>query len=142
MIPASLMDPPGVVAVLFDVNIPTAYTGTFADIGVTIFGHTTTTFGNQVQFADTVSLAALGAGQFNNQRIDLDTAVNYRPGESFNQIVQQSGGGPTDLVTDLRVSIFYQQECPQFRSLCTSITCAWSCRNRPRPVWLDSADWR
>ena len=73
-------------------NIPTAYGGTFADIGVTVFGHDLnpgggTSFGNQVQFADTESIAALGAGQHNNLRIDLDLSVGpYRAGESFNEI--------------------------------------------------------
>jgi hypothetical protein len=93
----TLNNPPGVNHVLFDVNIPTAYTGTFADIGVTVFGHDIPggSFGNQVQFADTVSLAALGAGQHLNQRIDLDVSQGpYRFGESFNSIF---GSDPTDL---------------------------------------------
>ncbi len=39
VIPAALNDPPGVAAVLFDMTINTPYAGTFADIGVTVFGH-------------------------------------------------------------------------------------------------------
>jgi hypothetical protein len=99
VIPAPLNDPPGVDFVLFDMNIPAAYGGTFADIGITVFGHNTNVdppqFGHQVQFADTQSIAALGPGQHNNLRINLDQSQGpYRPGESFNQIF---GPGPTDL---------------------------------------------
>jgi hypothetical protein len=92
VIPPLLNNPPGVAYVKFDMNIPAAYGGTFADIGITLFGHDLnpgggTSFGNQVQFADTVSIAALGAGQHNDLTIDLDLSVGpYRGGESFNQI--------------------------------------------------------
>jgi hypothetical protein len=100
LIPLALNDPPGVSHILFDVFIPAAYPGTFADIGVTLFGHALNApggaeFGHQVQFFDTVSLAALGAGQHLDQRIDLDLSQGpYRPGQSFNAIF---GPGPTDL---------------------------------------------
>src|SRR4051812_40297030 len=39
VIPPELNDPPGVDYVLFDMFVPAAYQGTFADIGVTVFGH-------------------------------------------------------------------------------------------------------
>jgi hypothetical protein len=100
VIPAALNDPPGVKAVLFDLTIPTAYAGTFADIGVTIFGHQLNApggpvYGQQAQFADTVSIAALGVGTHLDQRIDLDQSVGpYRAGDSFNDIF---GPGPDDL---------------------------------------------
>ncbi len=100
VIPAALNDPPGVDYILFDMTIPEPYAGTFADIGVTIFGHALNApggaqFGHQVQFADTQSIAALGAGTHLNLRIDLDQSVGpYRVGESFNDIF---GPGPSDL---------------------------------------------
>src|SRR5687767_1675112 len=57
VIPANLGNPPGVAYVLFDLTLPQAYPDTFANMGVTIFGHALNpggpgTFGNQVQFAD------------------------------------------------------------------------------------------
>ena len=99
-VPAALNDPPGVSHVLFDLTLTEAYAGTFADIGVTLFGHALNApggaqFGHQVQFADTVSLAGLAVGTHTNLRIDLDQSVGpYRPGESFNNIF---GPGPNDL---------------------------------------------
>ena len=102
LIPAELNDPPGVVRILFDMTVPEAYTGTFADLGITIFGHALNApggaqFGHQVQFADTVSIAALGAGTHTDLAIDLDMSVGpYRPGESFNAIF---GPNPNDLTT-------------------------------------------
>src|SRR6218665_2107187 len=35
---APINDPPGVTSIYFDVTLPAAYAGAFADIGVTIFG--------------------------------------------------------------------------------------------------------
>jgi hypothetical protein len=99
-VPASLNDPPGVDFVLFDMTVTDAFAGTFADIGVSVFGHALNApggaqFGHQAQFADRVSIAALGVGTHLNQRIDLDTSQGpYRAGESFNSIF---GPGPTDL---------------------------------------------
>jgi hypothetical protein len=89
---ATLNNPPGVSHVLFDLTIATPYPDTFANIGITVFGHDLNpgggiSFGNQVQFADEVQMAGLGAGTHLDQRIDLDLSVGpYRPGESFNQI--------------------------------------------------------
>jgi hypothetical protein len=99
LIPPTLNDPPGVSHVLFDLTIVDPYTDTFADLGVTVFGHALNaavpSFGNQVQFADTLSMAGLAAGTHLNQRIDLDSSVgSYRPGESFNDIF---GPNPDDL---------------------------------------------
>ena len=100
VIPATLNDPPGVTHVLFDITLTEAYAGGFADIGVTLFGHALNApggaqFGNQVQFADTVSIATLGVGTHVDRRIDLDFSQGpYRFGESFNDIF---GPGPTDL---------------------------------------------
>jgi hypothetical protein len=100
VIPPELNDPPGVDYVLFDMNVPAAYGGTFADIGVTVFGHALNAvggaqFGHQVQFADTEPIAGKAPGQYTDLRIDLNQSVGpYRPGESFNQIF---GPNPNDL---------------------------------------------
>jgi hypothetical protein len=96
VIPPALNDPPGVAYVLFDLTLPAAYPDTFADLGVTLFGHDLVNgvFGNQVQFADQLAMAPLGAGTHLNQRIDLDFSLGpYAPsvGKSFNEIF-----GPTD----------------------------------------------
>jgi hypothetical protein len=79
---------------LFDLTLPAAYSDTFANMGVTVFGHDLnpgggTSFGNQVQFADELAMAPLGAGTHLNQRIDLDSSIGpYLPsvGKSFNEI--------------------------------------------------------
>jgi hypothetical protein len=100
VVPAALNDPPGVAYVLFDLTIPQAYTDTFADLGVTVFGHALNApggpqFGHQVQFADQYEMAGLAPGTHLNQRINLDLSVGpYRPGDSFNEIF---GPGPSDL---------------------------------------------
>lgn len=100
VIPAALNDPPGVAYVLFDLTLPQDYPDTFADLGVTLFGHALNApggaqFGHQVQFADQYEMAGLAPGTYLDQRIDLDLSVGpYRPGDSFNEIF---GPGPTDL---------------------------------------------
>jgi hypothetical protein len=94
VVPAALNNPPGVDYVLFDMFIPAPYAGSFADIGVTVFGHALNAvggpqFGLQAQFGPTQSIAALGPGQHNDLRIDLTGAqnpVDFQNGESFNQI--------------------------------------------------------
>lgn len=93
--PATLNNPPGVNHVLFDMYIdPLPVAVTFADIGVTVFGHDIDNgvFGIQNQFTDTVSIAALGSGQHTDLRIDLDS--EFFSGQSFNDIF---GDDPTDL---------------------------------------------
>jgi hypothetical protein len=94
IVPPALNNPPGVAYVLFDLTLPAAYSDTFANMGVTVFGHDLnpgggTSFGNQVQFADELAMAPLGAGTHLNQRIDLDASIGpYLPsvGKSFNEI--------------------------------------------------------
>jgi hypothetical protein len=94
VVPPTLNDPPGVQYVLFDLTIPATYTDTFANMGITIFGHDLnagggTSFGNQVQFADELPMAGLAPGTYLDQRIDLDFALGpYVPsvGKSFNEI--------------------------------------------------------
>jgi hypothetical protein len=102
VIPVDLNNPPGVTAIQFDmavVDIPIGLT--FADLGVTIFGHDIDggTFGLQKQFTDTVSVTTLGVGQHLNLQIDLDT--EFFSGESFNQIFG-------DDVNDLDVASAFQ----------------------------------
>src|SRR5262245_20193664 len=97
IVPATLNNPPGVVAVKFDLTIPDTYTDTFANMGVTVFGHALNpggpgTFGNQVQFIGEYPMAGKAPGTYLNQQITLGLSVGpYRPGESFNQIF-----GPVD----------------------------------------------
>ncbi len=87
VIPAALNNPPGVKSIVFDmtiVELPLALT--FADIGVTIFGHDIDNgaFGIQKQFTDTVSIVGLGVGTHTDLVIDLDS--EFFSGESFNEI--------------------------------------------------------
>ena len=102
VIPAGLNNPPGVKSVKFDmaiVEIPVDLT--FADIGVTIFGHDIDggTFGIQNQFTDTVSIVGLGVGQHTDLLIDLDS--EFFSGQSFNEIFG-------DDVSDLDVASAFQ----------------------------------
>jgi hypothetical protein len=101
-VPSTINNPPGVEYVLFDINIPEIPVGlTFADIGVTVFGHDIDNgiFGIQNQFTDTVSIAALGVGQHFDRRIDLDS--EFFSGQSFNDIFG-------DDVADLDIASAFQ----------------------------------
>jgi hypothetical protein len=108
IVPPTLNNPPGVTDVMFDITIVTPYPDTFANMGVTIFGHALNpggpgTFGNQVQFLNEYPIAGKAAGTYLNQVINLGTSVGpYRPGESFNQIF-----GPVD-PNDLTVASAFQ----------------------------------
>jgi hypothetical protein len=108
IVPPTLNNPPGVAAVIFDITIPQTYTDTFANMGVTVFGHALNpggpgTFGNQVQFLNEFPMAGKAPGTYLNQVINLDMSVGpYRPGESFNQIF-----GPVD-ANDLTVASAFQ----------------------------------
>jgi len=87
VIPAGLNNPPGVQSVLFDmaiVEIPANLT--FADIGISVFGHDIDNglFGVQSQFTDVVSITGLGVGQHHDLEIALDS--EFFSGESFNEI--------------------------------------------------------
>jgi hypothetical protein len=102
VIPAGLNNPPGVKSVKFDmaiVEIPVALT--FADMGITIFGHDVDggVFGIQNQFTDTVSITSLGVGQHNDLVIDLDS--EFFSGQSFNDIFGND-------VSDLDVASAFQ----------------------------------
>ena len=75
IVPPTLNNPPGVTACLFDLtHYRRLYTDTFANMGVTVFGHAMNpggpgTFGNQVQFADEYAMAGKAAGTYLNQLI-------------------------------------------------------------------------
>jgi hypothetical protein len=87
VIPAGLNNPPGVQSIRFDMAILEIPVGlTFADIGVTVFGHDfdNGVFGIQNQFTDTVSITGLGVGQHLNLEIDLDS--EFFSGQAFNEI--------------------------------------------------------
>jgi len=100
IVPPTLNDPPGVQYVMFDITFPQTYADTFANMGVTVFGHELNApggpvFGQQVQFANEYPMAGKAPGTYRDQLISLATSVGpYRPGESFNQIF---GPGPNDL---------------------------------------------
>ena len=108
IVPAVLNNPPGVTEIMFDLTLPTTYADTFANLGVTVFGHALNpggpgTFGNQVQFAGEFAMAGLAPGTYLNQTISLAMSVGpYRPGESFNAIF-----GPVD-ANDLTVASAFQ----------------------------------
>ena len=99
VIPPTLNDPPGVIAVLFDLTLTEALAPGFADLGVTVFGHALNApggaqFGHTVQFADTEPIGGKAPGTYPVQINLNQSAGPYRPGESFNAIF---GPGPTDL---------------------------------------------
>ena len=95
---ASIFDPPGVDYILFDLTILPGQEfpqgGGFSVMGVTIFGCTQGgSCGNQAQFNDIEHLDGKAAGLYTNLRIDLNSAANFLPGQSFNQIFGASGSG-------------------------------------------------
>lgn len=94
-------DPPGIQSILFDLTIPQGgeFTGSFALIGVTIFGASQPgpgqQFGLQAQFADFEHIGGKAAGTYTVQ-IDLASAINqvdFSTG-SFNDIFGVVGDGP------------------------------------------------
>jgi hypothetical protein len=102
VIPAGLNNPPGVKSILFDMAIVDIPVGlTFADMGVTVFGHDIDggVFGIQYQFTDTVSIVGLGVGQHQDLVIDLDS--EFFSGQSFNELFG-------DDVSDLDVASAFQ----------------------------------
>jgi hypothetical protein len=87
VIPAAINNPPGVNSIQFDMTVPQIPAGiTFADIGITVFGHDVDggAIDVQSQFTDTISIGALGVGQHENLVIDLDS--EFFTGQSFNEI--------------------------------------------------------
>jgi hypothetical protein len=114
-------DPPGVTSIFFDVTLPAAYTGTYADIGVTIFGASqpdhlpSQLFGLQAQFADYESLGGKAPGTYTVQ-IDLASATNqvdFSTGQSFNQIFGQVGDGPNvQIPTGFQIFVSKSNDAP------------------------------
>ena len=108
IVPPTLNNPPGVVGVMFDLTLTAAYTDTFANMGVTVFGHALNpggpgTFGNQVQFSDEYPIAGKAVGTHLDQVLTLGVSVGpYRVGDTFNQIF-----GPVD-ANDLTVASAFQ----------------------------------
>jgi hypothetical protein len=103
----SLGDPPGVNHILFDMTITPgqAFAGTFANIGVTVFGATQPgpgqQFGLPVQFADFEPIGGKAPGTYNNVRIDLSSATHpttFQTGRTFNQIFGPNPGAPNDII--------------------------------------------
>jgi hypothetical protein len=108
IVPPTLNNPPGVVGVMFDLTLTAAYTDTFANMGVTVFGHALNpggpgTFGNQVQFSGEYPIAGKAVGTHLDQVLTLGVSVGpYRVGDTFNQIF-----GPVD-ANDLTVASAFQ----------------------------------
>ncbi|MCC6493190.1 MAG: PEP-CTERM sorting domain-containing protein [Pirellulales bacterium] len=104
---AAIGDPPGVNAILFDMTIPSEFTGSFALVGVTVFAASQPDypggqqFGLQAQFADFEHIGGKAAGTYNDVRIDLDSTTHpltFATGQSFNDVFGGVGSGPTDLI--------------------------------------------
>jgi hypothetical protein len=104
-VPAAIGDPPGVDYVLFDLTLDELFTGTFADMGVTIFGASQPgpgqQFGLQAQFANAFHIAGKSPGTYLNVPIALNSATHpltFASGQSFNQIFGTVGSGPNDII--------------------------------------------
>lgn len=106
-VPSSIGDPPGLEYVLFDLTIPQGgeFTGSFALIGVTIFGASQPgpgqQFGLQAQFADFEQIGGKAAGTYKDIRIDLTSATHpltFATGQTFNQIMGPNPGAPNDII--------------------------------------------
>jgi hypothetical protein len=93
----AINNPPGVDFVLLDLTIAQGQEftgGGFAVMGVTIFGCTQGgACGNSVQFNDIEHIDGKAAGLYSDVRFDLNSAANFLPGQSFNQIFGLSGSG-------------------------------------------------
>lgn len=92
---AIIGDPPGIDHILFDVTITEQYTGTFANMGVTVFGcDQASVCGLKRQFTDEENVA-LTLGTHTDLRIDLTSS--FETGESFNETFGEAGSG-SDLI--------------------------------------------
>jgi hypothetical protein len=88
---AVIGDPPGIDHVLFDVTVTQEYTGTFANMGVTVFGCTQAgACGQQQQYFDEENVDLL-VGTHRDLRIDLTSS--HQTGESFNDAFGEQGSG-------------------------------------------------
>jgi hypothetical protein len=91
-------------SISFDFELPTAYAGAFADMGITVFGASQPDFpggqlfGLQAQFASFIHLEGQPAGTELTGTIPLDSATNqvdFSTGQSYNQIF---GSGPNQQI--------------------------------------------
>jgi hypothetical protein len=105
---SSINDPPGVSYLTFDMTVDPAggFPGSFAVVGVTIFGASQPDypggqqFGLQAQFADFEHIGGKAPGTYAVQ-IDLSSATHpltFAPNQSFNQIFGTVGSGPDDVI--------------------------------------------
>jgi hypothetical protein len=100
-------NPPGVDSILFDMTVTDpVFAGSFAVVGVTIFGASQPDypggqqFGLQAQFADFEHIDGKAPGTYTVQ-IDLNSATHpltFATNQSFNQIFGTVGSGPNDLI--------------------------------------------
>jgi hypothetical protein len=92
---AIIGDPPGIDHVLFDVTVTEPFVGTFANMGVTVFGCSQDGMcGLKRQFIDEEAVD-LPVGTHRDLRIDL--ALSHETGEPFNQTFGEAGSG-SDLI--------------------------------------------
>jgi hypothetical protein len=107
----SIGDPPGLSHILFDLTITEPFAGSFAVMGVTIFGCTQggVSCGHQSQFADFEHIGGKAPGTYTDIRIDLDDSLNQHPitmqtGLSFDEIYGPNPGAPLDIIpTDFQL---------------------------------------
>jgi hypothetical protein len=103
----SIGDPPGLDYILFDMTLTAPFPGSFALVGVTIFGASQPDypggqqFGLQAQFADFEQIGGKAAGTYNDIRIDLTSATHpltFETNKSFNEIFGVVGSGQNDVI--------------------------------------------
>lgn len=106
IVSAPIGDPPGIDSILFDMTIEAGdeHTGSFAVVGVTIFGASQPgpgqLFGLPVQFADFENIGGKAAGTHTVQ-IDLDDATHpttFATNQSFNDIFGPNIGSGDDII--------------------------------------------
>jgi hypothetical protein len=94
---AVIGDPPGIDHVIFDVTVTEEFVGTFANMGVTVFGCTQTgACGQQQQYIDEENVD-LPIGTHRDLRIDL--TASHQTGESFNDAFGEQGSDSTLIPT-------------------------------------------
>lgn len=111
----SIGDPPGVSHILFDLTVTEQFAGSFAVVGVSMFGCTQggVSCGNQFQFADFEHVGNKAPGTYTDIRIDLDNSLHGHPitfetGMSFNEIFGPNPGDPLDIIPT-HFSLFFNK---------------------------------
>jgi hypothetical protein len=106
MLHPAIGDPPGLDHVTFDLTITEEYAGSFAVIGVMIFGVNQTGDARQLQTGPSddpaleFHIEGLAVGTYPDVTIDMTRFFNpdtFEPG-TFNDIVGTEGSGPFDLI--------------------------------------------